>query len=149
MRETISEALTKAQDEGDKTRISILRLIKAAVKDRDVANREAGRDPVDADDILNILVTMRRQRIESAQNYEENGRLELAEQERQEIKVIEDFLPAQLDDSAMHQACRSAVDDIDAKGLRDVGRCMNKLKQRYPGQMDFTKASTVVKGMLR
>lgn len=149
MRETISEALTKAQDDGDKTRISILRLIKAAVKDRDVANREAGRDPVDADDILNILVTMRRQRIESARSYEENGRLEMAEQEREEIKIIEEFLPAQLDESAMQQACRSAVDDIDAKGLRDVGRCMNKLKQRYPGQMDFTKASTVVKGMLR
>ncbi|MEN3792041.1 GatB/YqeY domain-containing protein [Fulvimarina sp. MAC3] len=149
MRETISEALTKAQDEGDKTRVSILRLIKAAVKDRDEANREAGRDPVDTDDILNILVTMRRQRIESARSYEENGRLELAEQEREEIKVIEDFLPAQLDESAMQQACRSAVEDIDAKGLRDVGRCMNKLKQRYPGQMDFTKASTVVKGMLR
>ncbi|MDY8109666.1 GatB/YqeY domain-containing protein [Fulvimarina sp. 2208YS6-2-32] len=149
MREAISEALTSAQDKGDKTRMSILRLIKCAVKDRDVANREAGRDPVDKDDILNILLTMRRQRIESAQAYEESGRLELAEQERHEIEVIEEFLPAQLDESAMQEACKSAVEDIDAKGLRDVGRCMNALKQRFPGQMDFTKASTVVKGMLR
>ncbi|EAU42885.1 GatB/Yqey [Fulvimarina pelagi HTCC2506] len=149
MREMISDALTKAQDEGDKTRISILRLIKAAVKDRDAANREAGRDPVGDEDILNILLTMRRQRAESAIGYEENGRLELAEQERQEIEVIEEFLPAQLDESAMQQACRNAVEDSDAKGLRDVGRCMSKLKQRYPGQMDFTKASTVVKGLLR
>ncbi|RFC66071.1 GatB/YqeY domain-containing protein [Fulvimarina endophytica] len=149
MRETISEALTKAQDKGDKTRVCILRLIKAAVQDRDVANREAGRDPVDRSDILNILLTMRQQRVESAREFEETGRLELAEQEREEIGVIDEFLPKQLDETAMHQACKSAVEDVDAKGLRDVGRCMNTLKQRYPGQMDFTKASTVVKGMLR
>ena len=67
----------------------------------------------------------------------------------EEIAVIDEFLPAQLDQGAIEAACREAVQDVDAKGLRDVGRCMNALKQRYPGQMDFTKASTVVKGMLR
>lgn len=149
MRDAITEALANAQKDDDKTRLSTLRLIHAAIKDRDVSSRTAGRDPVSEEDVLQILLIMRKQRLISAHEYEESGRLELAEQEREEIAVIDEFLPAQLDQGAIEAACREAVQDVDAKGLRDVGRCMNALKQRYPGQMDFTKASTVVKGMLR
>ncbi|MCB8838623.1 GatB/YqeY domain-containing protein [Aurantimonas sp. VKM B-3413] len=149
MREQIADALNAAVKNQDKHRISTLRLINAAIKDRDVANRAAGRDPVGEDEVQQILIKMIKQRIESAHEYEESGRLELAEQEREEIGVIREFLPAQLDTGEVERACRQAVEDTESKSLRDVGRCMNKLKERYSGQMDFGKASTVVKGLLR
>ena len=149
MREHLSDALNAAVKQQDKRRISTLRLINAAIKDRDVACRSAGRDPVGEEEVLQILLKMIRQREESAREYEDNGRLELAEEEREEIAVIREFLPAQLDSGEIERACREAVEETDSKGLRDVGRCMNKLKQRYDGKMDFGKASTVVKGLLR
>ncbi|MEX6505638.1 GatB/YqeY domain-containing protein [Jiella sp. M17.18] len=149
MREMIAEALNAALKDQDKRRISTLRLINAAIKDRDVANRAAGRDPVGDEEVQQILVKMVKQRQESAQEYEEAGRLELAEQEREEIGIIRGFMPAQLDTGEIERACRQAVEETDSKGLRDVGRCMNKLKERYSGQMDFGRASTVVKGLLR
>ncbi|MCQ0987307.1 GatB/YqeY domain-containing protein [Jiella marina] len=149
MREHLSDALNAAVKNQDKSRISTLRLINAAIKDRDISNRTAGRDPVCEEDVRQILSKMIKQREESARVYEENGRLELAEQEREEIAVIREFLPAQLDTGEIERACRQAVEDTESKSLRDVGRCMNKLKERYQGQMDFGKASTVVKGLLR
>ncbi|TFF27415.1 GatB/YqeY domain-containing protein [Jiella endophytica] len=149
MREHLTDALNAAVKQQDKRRISTLRLINAAIKDRDIANRSAGRDPVSEEEVLQILLKMIRQREESARTYEDNGRLELAEQEREEIAVIREFLPPQLDSGEIERACREAVEQTDSKGLRDVGRCMNMLKQRYGGKMDFGKASTVVKGLLR
>ena len=149
MREHLSDALNAAVKKQDKRRISTLRLITTAIKDRDVANRSAGRDPVSQEEVLHILIKMIKQREESARTYEDNGRLELAEQERDEIATIREFLPPQLDHGEIEVACRKAVEDTESKSLRDVGRCMNKLKERYPGKMDFGKASTVVKGLLR
>ncbi|MBO0662624.1 GatB/YqeY domain-containing protein [Jiella sp. MQZ9-1] len=149
MREHLTDALNAAVKQQDKRRISTLRLINAAIKDRDIACRTAGRDPVSEEEVLQILVKMIKQREESARTYEDNGRLELAEQEREEIAVIRDLLPAQLDSGEIERACRKVVEDTESKGLRDVGRCMNALKERYSGQMDFGKASTVVKGLLR
>jgi uncharacterized protein YqeY len=96
-----------------------------------------------------VLAKMIRQREESAKVYEENGRLEMAEQERKEIEVIQEFLPAQMDDEDIEACCREVVEDTGAQGLRDMGKCMGELKARYAGQMDFGKASSVVKGMLR
>ncbi len=144
MREHLTDALNAAVKQQDKRRISTLRLINAAIKDRDVANRSAGEE-----EVLHILIKMIKQREGSARTYEDNGRLELAEQEREEIAIIRELLPPQLDSGEIELACRQAVEDTESKSLRDVGRCMNKLKERYPGKMDFSKASTVVKGLLR
>ena len=149
MREQLAEALAAATNTQDKRRISTLRLIGAAIKDRDTANRAAGRDPVSEEEMLHILAKMIRQRVESVRGYEEAGQLELADQERQEIAVIKELLPAQLEPGEMEQVCRKVVEETDSKGLRDVGRCMNALKERYSGRIDIGKASTVVKGLLR
>lgn len=149
MREAIQTALKEAEKSQDKTRVCTLRLIKAAVKDRDSASRSSGKDPVSEADIAEILMKMIKQREESAKSYEESGRLELAEQERKESAVISEFLPEQLCEDSVKQACAEIVENTGAEGLRDMGKCMNALKSQYPGQMDFTKASGIVKNMLR
>ena len=149
MREAIHAALREAQDSQDKCRISVLRLIAAAVKDRDLASRGAGRDPVSDDEIQAIMCKMIEQRKASVIDYEQAGRLEMADRERYESEVIAEFLPAQLGEDEVKQACAAVVEDTGAEGLRDMGKCMNKLKKQFPGQMDFTKASGIVRGMLR
>lgn len=149
MRDNIAEALKHAQKSQDKRAVSTLRLILAAIKDRDIANRGAGKDPVSDDEVLEILAKMVKQREESAKAFEEGNRLELAEQERAEIGIIRNFLPQQLCEDDVKQACAEVVNETGADGLRDMGRCMNALKQKYPGRMDFGKASGIVKGLLQ
>ena len=149
LRDRILSDLKDAMRAQDSTRVSTLRLIQAAIKDRDIANRGAGRDPVSDEDILQILTKMIKQREESAAIYEENVRLELAQQERDEIAIIRQFLPEQMPEEKVREACASVVSETGASGLRDMGKCMNVLKERYPGKMDFSKASGVVKGLLR
>jgi uncharacterized protein len=149
MRDTIAGALTTAVKAQDKRRVSTLRLIMAAIKDRDILNRGTGKDPVSADDISMILAKMIKQREESAKLYEEGNRLELAEQERAEIEIIRDFMPKQLGESDIRNACTQVIDEVGAGGLRDMGKCMNALKERYAGQMDFSKASGIVKEILQ
>jgi len=148
MRDEIHAALKEATLKQDRRRMSTLRLICAAIKDRDIAARGAGNDRVGNDDILEILAKMIRQRIESARAYEDGGRLELAEQELEEIDIIKSFLPRQLDEAEMHTVCAEAIREIGASGLRDMGKCMSTLKSRYPGRMDFGKASSIVKERL-
>ena len=148
MRERISAALKEATLAQDKRRTSTLRLVSAAIKDRDIAARTAGKDPVSDDDIAEILVKMIKQRIESTRLYEEGNRLDLAEQEREEIAIIRTFLPEQLDEEQVRSVCAEAVKATGAHGLRDMGKCMQALKARYSGRMDFGKASAVVKGLL-
>jgi uncharacterized protein len=149
MREKFAQAIKDAQKAGDKRRLSTLRLIQAAIQDRDIANRGASRDPVSDDEIALILAKMVKQREESAKAFEEGSRIDLAEQEREEIAIIRDFLPRQLADDDVRQACQQVIAEVGADGLRDIGRCMNTLKERYPGRMDFSKASGIVKDMLR
>lgn len=148
MRQKIDEALKVALKAQEKRRVSTLRLISAAIKDRDIAVRGSGKDRVTDDEVLQILAKMIKQRDESARLYEEGGRLDLAEQEREEAEIIREFLPKQLSEDEVKSACREVVSETGAQGLRDVGRCMNALKERYPGQMDFSKASGMVKGIL-
>ena len=148
MREKIAEALKAAVKSQEKRRISTLRLVQAAIKDRDIANRGAGKDPVSSEEILQILAKMVKQRQESALAYEEGNRLELAQQERDEIEIIRDFLPQQLCEEDVEAACAQVVEEVGADGLRDMGRCMSALKQKFTGQMDFGKASGIVKTML-
>lgn len=149
MREILAQALKDALRAQDKRRISTLRLIQAAIQDRDIANRGVGKDPVSDEEILAVLGKMVKQREESARAFDEGNRLELATQEREEIAIIRGFLPQQLGDDAMKQACQQVISEIGADGLRDMGRCMSALKDRYPGKMDFGKASGIVKTMLQ
>ncbi len=149
MRERINAALKAAQDEGDKRRCATLRLVQTAVKDREAAARENGKDGVNETEVIEILQKMIRQRETSAEEFESSGQLDLAEQEREEQEIIREFLPVQLSDEEMQKICEETVKDIDAHGLRDIGRCMNELKSRYPGKMDFVQASCLVKDMLR
>jgi uncharacterized protein len=149
MRERFEAALKDATLKQDKRRMATLRLINAAIKDRDIAARTAGRDPVGDDEILEILGKMIKQRFESTRLYEEGNRLDLAEQEREEIEIIKEFLPQQLDEEEMRSVCAEAIKTTGSQGLRDMGKCMAALKARYAGRMDFGKASQVVKEQLR
>lgn len=149
MREELSEALKAALKAKDKRRLSTLRLILAAIKDRDIAARSEDRNEgVSDDEILAILQKMVKQRKESSTTYEEAGRLELAEQEREEIAIIEEYLPQQMSDEEVRTATEAVVRDIDAVGLKDMGRTMAALKERYAGVMDFKVASATVKELL-
>ena len=128
---------------------STLRLILAALKDRDIAARTKGqRNGIGEDEIVAMLQTMIKQRRESIDLYERGGRLELAQQEADEIALIERFLPAQLSDKEIDAAVRSVVADLGGGSLKDMGRIMAELRSRYAGRMDFSKASALVKQQL-
>ncbi len=152
LRERIGEALKTAMREKDAQRLSTLRLINAAIKDRDIAKRGEGGDGADegvgGDEILQILGKMVKQRHESVRAYEEGGRLELAEQERDEITVIEEFLPRQLDESETAAAVETAIANTGATSIRDMGKVMGELKSKYTGQMDFGSVGPMVKARL-
>jgi uncharacterized protein YqeY len=149
MRERFTAALKEAMLKQDKRRTGTLRLVTAAIKDRDIAQRTAGKDPVTDDEILEILGKMIKQRVESTRLYEEGNRLDLADQEREEIAIIKEFLPQQLGEEELRAACAEAVRTTGSQGLRDMGKCMAELKARYAGRLDFGKASQVVKEHLQ
>lgn len=154
LRDRLAEALKQAMKAREADRLSTLRLINAAIKDRDIAARGAGdedgasRPGVPDDEILAILGKMIRQRQESARAYEEGGRLELAEKELAEIRVIEDFLPRQLSASEIDAAIEAALQELGAASIRDMGRVMSHLKAHHAGQMDFAAAGARVKARL-
>ena len=149
MQERFSEALKEAVKSQDKLRVTTLRLITAAIKDRDIAARSADSgDGVSDGEILEILAKMVKQRQEAAGTYEEAGRLELAEQERAEIVIIEEFLPQQLSENEVNAAVAEAIAELGADSLKDMGKVMGALKGKYAGQMDFGKASGLVKQQL-
>ncbi len=146
IRHRLNDALKDALRTNDQVAISTLRLIQAAIRDRDVAARSRGNtEGVGEREILDLLRTMIRQRRESIALYEQGGRLDLVESEQDEIDVIRQFLPKQLDEGETHGAVRQVIDDLGAAGLKDMGRTMAELRSRYPGQMDFAKASGMVK----
>ncbi|WP_350335007.1 GatB/YqeY domain-containing protein [Coralliovum pocilloporae] len=149
MREKLNDSLKQAIKAKNQRRVSTLRLILAAIKDRDIANRSDNKDPVTDSDIQQILGKMIKQRNDSIKAYEEAGRLELAEQEKAEIDIIRDFLPKQMSEDEVRAVCSSAIETSGAQGLRDMGKCMAVLKEKYPGQMDFSKASAIVKELLK
>ena len=149
MRERIGAALKDAMKSKDAARLSTLRLINAAIKDKDIALRGEGGDATVGDaEVLAILGRMVKQRQESARAYEEGGRLELAEKELAEIKVIEDFLPRQLDAEETGAAIRAAIAETGATSIRDMGKVMTTLKAKYTGQMDFGAVGPMVKDAL-
>jgi hypothetical protein len=150
MRTRIATALKEAMKAKDVDRLSTLRLINAAIKDHDIAQRVSDEDADQKGDtdVLAILGRMVKQRQESARAYEEGGRLELAAKELSEIKVIESFLPKQLTEAEMAAAIEQAVTDVSAESIRDMGKVMAALKAKYTGQMDFAKAGAAVKAQL-
>jgi uncharacterized protein YqeY len=147
LRARLSASLKEAMREKDAVRLSTLRLINAALKDRDIALRAEGRESTD-EDALAILAKMVKQRLESARAYEEGGRLELAEKERAEIRVVEEFLPRQLSEEEVDQAVSGAIAETGASSIRDMGRVMGALKARYAGRMDFGAVGARVKARL-
>ncbi len=149
MRERLQEALKDAMRAKAADRLSTLRLINAAIKDRDIASRGEGGDGMVSDgDILAIMGKMVKQRQESARAYEEGGRLELAEKELAEIGVIEEFLPRQLLAAEVEAAVTAAIAEAGATSIRDMGRVMAVLKGKYTGQMDFGAVGPKVKDLL-
>lgn len=149
MHERFNEALKVALKSQDKVRISTLRLINAAIKDRDIADRtDNGGAGVSEDVVLEILAKMIKQRQESLSAYEEAGRLDLADQERSEIVIIQEFMPRQLEDDEITAAVDAALAEVGAETLKDMGKVMGLLKQKYTGQMDFGKAGARVKEKL-
>lgn len=149
LRDRISSDLKAAMKAKDATRLATLRLINAAVKDREIAARsEAGTTALSDADLVAVMTRMVKQRRDSARAYEEAARLDLAEKELAEITVIESFLPRQLDEGEMAQAVDAAIKDLGASSVREIGRVMGVLKTRYAGQMDFGKAGALVKARL-
>jgi uncharacterized protein YqeY len=149
LRDRIDQAMKEAMKARDKRRTATTRLINAAIKDRKIQNRGAGKgDVVDDGEVMEILAKMVKQRRDSIKMYEDAGRLELAEQEREEIAIVQEFLPAQMSAEEMQGAVKAVIADLGAAGLKDMGRTMGALKEKHAGQMDFGKASALVKAQL-
>ncbi len=149
MRERVNVALKQAMKDKAADRLSTLRLINAAIKDREIAARgDSEAESVGDAEVLAILGKMAKQRMESVRAYEEGGRLDLAERERAEIAVIEEFLPRQLTDAEVEAAIAAAIDKTGATSIRDMGKVMGELKGRYTGQMDFGTVGPMIKTRL-
>ncbi|HUT48465.1 MAG TPA: GatB/YqeY domain-containing protein [Alphaproteobacteria bacterium] len=149
LRNELSDALPVAMKAKDGRAVSTVRLILAALKDRDIAARGKGNsDGIEENEILQMLQTMIKQRHESIEMYEKGARMELAQQEREEIDVIKRFLPEQMTEDAATSAIMDLIKELGADGLKDMGRIMAALRERYAGRMDFAKASGLVKAQL-
>ncbi len=149
LRDKISSELKTAMKARDATRLATLRLINAAIKDREIAARgEQNVSELSDADLVAVLTRMVKQRRDSARAYEEAARLDLAEKETAEIAVIESFLPRQLNDDEMKAAIDTVIAELGASSVRDIGAVMGALKTRYAGQMDFGKAGAGVKARL-
>jgi uncharacterized protein len=148
VREQINTELKGAMKAGDKRRVSTLRLINAALKNADIEARGQGKDSLSEHDVLGLFHKMIKQRQESLDIYEKAGRADLATQEREEIEIISSYLPKQMSDLEAGAAIAAIVHEINAESLKDMGRIMTALKERFTGKMDFAKASAKVKEML-
>ena len=147
LRDTFTEELKAAMKAGDKGRLATIRLIQAALKDREIEARTSGKDLTE-DDVLGLLQKMIKQRQESLRIYEEAKRDDLAAQERTEIEVISSFLPKQMVEAEVSAAIDAAVAETGAAGMKDMGKVMAVLKERYAGRMDFGRASGAIKAKL-
>ena len=147
LREAVATRVKQAMKGGDKVRVGALRLIIAALKDREIEMRGTGKIVSRADELA-LLTKMVKSRQESATIYAEAGRKELADQETAEIAVINEFLPKQMDEAAVIVAAKAAIASTGAANVKDMGKVVNALKAAHPGEMDFAKASAIVKGLL-
>ena len=149
MRDIIDQAFKAAMKAQDKRRVSTLRLINAAIKDRDIEARGAGKERITDDELLGLLQKMIKQRQESAAIYDKAGRADLFQQETEEIDIIAGFLPKQLDEAETIAAIDAAIASTGAQGLRDMGKAMAELRAAHAGRMDFAKASALLKERLK
>jgi uncharacterized protein YqeY len=149
MRARINEDVKTAMKAGDKARLSTLRLLTAAIKDKEVGVGGAAPAEVGDAEVIAILQKMVKQRRESIATYEKAGRTDLADQEKAEIAVLEGYLPKQMDEAGVKAAVAALIAELGAQGPKDMGRVMGALKERFAGQMDFGKASGVVKDLLK
>lgn len=149
LRTDLNESLKTSLKSRNACAVRTIRLILAAIKDRDISARSAGtQDPVGDPEILSLLQTMVRQRLESIAVYEENGREDLASGERDEVEVIRRFMPSPMDMDEVDAAIRDAIRETGARSMRDMSRTMALLKERYPGRMDFSEAGVRVRQAL-
>lgn len=149
LRDQFTAALKEAMKAKEARRVSTLRMILAGVKDRDIAARtETNREGVADDELLSLLAKMIKQREESAETYDKGGRPELAKQEREEIEIIREFMPKQMGAEEMQAAIAVVIGEVGATSMKDMGKVMAVMKERFAGQMDFAKASAAVKGLL-
>jgi uncharacterized protein YqeY len=148
LRARLTTEMKEAMKAGDKERLATVRMIQAALKDRDIEARGNGKEPISEDEILSLLQKMIKQRTESASVYEQGGRPELAANERAEIAIIESFLPKQMDEAETTAAIDAAIAETGAAGPKDMGKVIAALKGAYAGRMDFGKASGLVKAAL-
>lgn len=146
LRDSITERTKQAMREKDALRLSTLRLMSAAIKDRDIAARSEDRcEGIDDSEIMSLLVKMVKQREESAKTYAENDRPELAERERVEIEIVREFMPTALSEDDMKAVIAKFVEETEATGLKDMGKIMGRLKTEYAGRIDMGKAGAIVK----
>ena len=149
MRVKLSNALKVSMKAQDKLTLGTVRLILASIKDQDIAARSSGNlEGISDFQVLTLLQTMVKQRHESIRLYEEGERIELAAQEKNEIKVIRRFMPAQIGDGELETVVKQAIQESNAKELKDIGKTMGFLKENYPGRIDFSKASTMIRDIL-
>ena len=149
LRQKLNDAMKEAMKAKEARRLATLRLVLAALKDRDIAARtEDSRELLGDDEILALLAKMVKQREESAAAYEGGGRPELAAAEREEIAVIREFMPKQMDEAAVKAAAEGVIAELGASSIKDMGKVMAAMKERYAGQMDFGRASALVKDAL-
>ena len=149
LREKINEQFNTALKNKNKTLVSTLRLILAGIKERDIANRsKKNKEEVKDQEIVKLLKKMKKQRQESAEMYQKGGRQELFELEKEEIKIIDLFLPNQLNEQETKKICKEVIESLGASNIRDMGKIMETLKQKYADVIDFSKVNIIVKGLL-
>jgi uncharacterized protein len=148
LRERFTADMKEAMKAGEKGRLGAIRLIQAALKDKDIEARGNGKEPLSDEEILAMLQKMVKQRQESITMYEQGGRTELAQQEKDEVAVITSYLPQQMDESETKAAIEAAIAETGAASMKDMGKVVGVLRAKYAGRMDFAKASGLVKDML-
>ena len=148
LREKINNAVKDAMKSRDERRVSTLRMMNASIKNADIEARGQGKEPINEADLLSLFQKMIKQRQESADLYDKGGRAELAQQERAEIEIISAYLPKQMSDVEAGAAISAILQEINAQGMKDMGRAMAALKERFSGAMDFGKASGKIKELL-
>ncbi len=149
VREELQGAIRVAGEDDDRKRLSTLRLMQTAIRDRDAAHCAGNGEKISGGEIAALLKTMIKQREEQMEAEKAAGNIETAAQTEREIETIREFMPPLMDEGAMEKACTQVMSEIGAAGLRDVGRTITALKKRYPGQLDLGRASCLVRGMLR
>jgi uncharacterized protein YqeY len=148
MREQLMTALKEAMKAKEQRKITTIRMVQAAIKDLEIANRTR-TDPTTTDgEIASLLSKLVKQREESAKMYDEGARPELAAQEREEIAIISEFMPKQFSEAEVNELIKGIIAEVGATSIKDMGKCMALLKERYPGQLDFGKASGQIKALL-